>query len=305
MKPIDKLKSVIRENRPKISQSSILTYSSLLKSMYMSQNDSIDDMNVDWFKNKENVMKALEGKPTHARKTSIASVVVLLGKDNKVDDEVIDMMNKDVAEIKEKYQGQKMTEKQKENWMTLDEVHAIEQRAFDLIKPWLSKSGDISPEQQKMLTDWLLLALTTGKYFPPRRSEWTGIKLKDKDVDREKDNYIDLKKGVFVLNQYKTAKLYGREEIPFGKDFGGHLKKVLKLIPDQTYLLESKGKQFTASLITTRLNKLFGKNVSTSMLRHIWVSEKYKDMPSIRELQKTAEDMGHSVQQNLEYVLHK
>jgi hypothetical protein len=273
--------------------------------MYMSQNDSIDDMDVDWFKNKENIMKALEGKPAHARKTSIASVVVLLGKDNKVDDEVIDMMNKDVAEIKEKYQGQKMTEKQEKNWMTLDEVHAIEQRAFDLIKPWLSKSAPISAEQHKMLTDWLLLALTTGKYFPPRRSEWSGIKLKDKDVDREKDNYIDLKKGVFVLNQYKTAKLYGREEIEYGKVFGGHLKKVLKLIPDQTYLLESKGKQFTASLITTRLNKLFGKNVSTSMLRHIWVSEKYKDMPSIKELKENAEAMSHSVGQHMEYILKK
>lgn len=303
MKPIDKLKTVIRENRPNISGSSVLTYSSLLKSMYMSQNDSVDNMDVDWFKNKENVMRALEGKPAHARKTSIASLVVLLGKDSKVDDEVIDMMNKDVQEVKERYAGQKMTDKQRENWMSLEDVQSMEAKALDLIKPWLNKKAEITPEQQKMLTDWLLLALTTGVYFPPRRSEWAGIKLKD--VDTEKDNYIDLKKGVFVLSQYKTAKLYGREEIPYGKVFGGHLKKVLKLIPDQTYLLENKGKPFTNSLITTRLNKLFGKNISTSMLRHIFVSDKYKDIPSIKELEETADAMGHSVRQNMEYILRK
>jgi L-rhamnose isomerase len=52
-----------------------------------------------------------------------------------------------------------------------------------------------------------------------------------------------------------------------------------------------------------RLNKLFGKNVSTSMLRHIWTSDKYKDMPSLKELTANAEAMGHSVAQHLEYIV--
>ena len=111
---------------------------------------------------------------------------------------------------------------------------------------------------------------------------------------------------MFVLNNYKTAKLYGREEIPYGKPFGLLLKKYLAVIPkDQTYLLENNGKPFTAPLITMRLNKLFGKKISTSMLRHIWTTDKYKDMPNLKELADNAEAMGHSIEQHLEYVVKK
>ena len=301
-KPIDKLKAQIKENRPSISNASVLTYSSLLRSMYMTQNDSVDNMDVEWFRNPKHIIKALEGKPPHSRKTSVAALIVLLGKSSDVDPEIVNMMNADAKTVKDNYKGQKMSDKQKENWMTMDEVREVESRLLDMIRPILSQKHSISPEQLKMIMDWLLLAVSSGIYFPPRRSEWQYIKLKD--VNRETDNYIDLKKGVFVLNQYKTAKLYGREEIPYGKAFGILLKKVLAVIPDQTYLLENKGKPFSSSLITMRLNRIFERAVSTSMLRHIWVSSQYKDMPSLKELTENAESMGHSVTQHMEYILN-
>jgi len=153
-----------------------------------------------------------------------------------------------------------------------------------------------------MIVDWLLVALSSGIYFPPRRSEWQYIKLKS--VTPESDNYIDLKKGVFVLNQYKTAKLYGREQVEYGKPFGLLLKKVLAVIPDQQFLLENKGKQMNSSVITQRLNRIFGKKVSTSMLRHIYTTDKYGDMPALKELNASAEAMGHSLTQHLEYIKH-
>ena len=301
-KPIDKLKAQIKENRPNISNASVLTYSSLLRSMYMTQNDSVDNMDVEWFRNPKHIIKALENKPPHSRKTAIASLIVLLGKSEDVDPEILAMMNKDAKTVKDNYKDQKMSDKQKENWMTMDEVKEVEARLLDMIKPILSQKHSISPEQLKMVMDWLLVALSSGIYFPPRRSEWQYVKLKD--VNRETDNYIDLKKGVFVLNQYKTAKLYGREEVAYGKAFGILLKKVLAVIPDQTYLLENKGKSLSAPLITMRLNKIFGKNVSTSMLRHIWTSDKYAGMPSLNELTQNAEAMGHSLTQHLEYIKH-
>jgi hypothetical protein len=227
--------------------------------------------------------------------------MALIGKED-ISQQIIDMMISDKKNVKEMYTGQMMSDKQKENWLSFDQVKEVESRLFAMIKPILSQKSELSPEQKTMLTNWLLLALTTGVYFPPRRSEWSFIKLKD--YNPETDNYIDMKKGVFVLNRYKTAKVYGRDEVAYGKPFGTLLKKAIAQLNGQTYLLENKGKPFSAPLITMRLNRLFGKNVSTSMLRHIWTTEKYKDMPSLKELTANAEAMGHSVSQHLEYIVH-
>jgi hypothetical protein len=300
-KPIDILKKQIKENRPNISNASVLTYSSLLKSIYLTHNETMEDMSVEWFRNTKHIISALENKPAQTRKTAISALIVLLGKSEDIDPEILKMMYKDADEVREKYKGQQMSEKQKDNWINMTEVKDVESRLYTMIKPILSQKHELSPEQKVMITNWLLVALSSGVYFPPRRSEWTYIKLKD--YNPETDNYVDLKKGVFVLNRYKTVKLYGRDEVAYGKQFGTLLKKVVSKLPDQTYLLENKGKPFSAPLITMRLNKLFGKNVSTSMLRHIWTSDKYKDMPSLKELSANAEAMGHSVSQHLEYIV--
>jgi hypothetical protein len=40
------------------------------------------------------------------------------------------------------------------------------------------------------------------------------------------------------------------------------------------------------------------------MLRHIYLTDKYKDIPALKELKKTAAEMSHSVSEALEYVKH-
>jgi hypothetical protein len=40
------------------------------------------------------------------------------------------------------------------------------------------------------------------------------------------------------------------------------------------------------------------------MLRHIYLSDKLKDVPKLQELEKLAADMGHSLKEQMEYVKH-
>jgi ribosomal protein L12E/L44/L45/RPP1/RPP2 len=69
------------------------------------------------------------------------------------------------------------------------------------------------------------------------------------------------------------------------------------------YLLLSKnGKPIDSSQITKLLNKAFGKNVSTDLLRHSFISSKYENIPALKEILDTAEQMGHSVLQSLQYI---
>jgi hypothetical protein len=43
---------------------------------------------------------------------------------------------------------------------------------------------------------------------------------------------------------------------------------------------------------------VFGKNVGSSMLRHIYLSDKY----NIKEMKEDAEKMGHTVEQQRDYM---
>jgi hypothetical protein len=62
--------------------------------------------------------------------------------------------------------------------------------------------------------------------------------------------------------------------------------------------------KFSAQNITRELNTIFGKKISTSMLRHIYLSNLYKDVPKLNQMIRTAEEMGHSVGEAMKYVKH-
>jgi len=55
--------------------------------------------------------------------------------------------------------------------------------------------------------------------------------------------------------------------------------------------------------MTRLLNRALGKNIGSSMLRHIYLTSKYKDVKN--EMKDDAKDMAHSVSQQKDYVLEK
>jgi hypothetical protein len=50
------------------------------------------------------------------------------------------------------------------------------------------------------------------------------------------------------------------------------------------------------------INAIFDGKISTSMLRHIFISDKLKDVPALKELKQMAQDMGHTVSEQLTYI---
>ena len=67
-------------------------------------------------------------------------------------------------------------------------------------------------------------------------------------------------------------------------------------------IYSSNGNKLTPPQITRVLNKIFGKNISTSMLRHIYLTDLYKDIPKINKMEILADQMGHSVSTAMEYM---
>jgi hypothetical protein len=151
----------------------------------------------------------------------------------------------------------------------------------------------MTKKETSLAQNYIILMLTSGVFFSPRRSlDW--ISLKTDNVNFEKDNYINFKKKLIVFNRFKGSVNKGPQSIELLAIVAKTIKLFLKnrFVKSDYLLNDSKGTQMSNVQLTQFLNNIFQKNVSTSMLRHFYVSNKFK---GVDELQKIAIDMGTSV----------
>jgi hypothetical protein len=281
------LTEVIKEKRPHLSDSSLRTYKSILTNLYRKCYPTDDEIKLDKYDNEKHIMEHLKDIPFSKRKTTLAALVVLTG--NK---EYNKLMSSDIAEYNDKQLLQEKDGKFADNMIPFSEVEAILKAAEKEAKAIYKKDKLEMGDYQK-IQNYILLCLTGGIYMPPRRSlDWV---MKFKNFDAEKDNYLDLKKKIFVFNSYKTMKSKGQQVIEIPKPLLVILKKWIGSLPeDMEYILfDNKGNAITPSQIAHRLNAIFNKNISTSMLRHIFLTSKFADV-NLKELTKTADAMGQT-----------
>lgn len=292
----DELLQYIQTLRPNIRPITAKNYVSQLSTLFRKNNSG--EFNIEWFKNTEAVLAALEGRPITSIRAVLNAICVLLGEDTPKEYRTV-LIDK-TLELQKQYDSNEMTEKQKDNWLTFDEVKANWKKAYDEIKPLLNSKGEITNNQLYALSRFMMLTCTSGVFFPPRRCEFITLVLKP--TDKAVDNWIDLKKKEFVWNQYKTSKLYGTQRVPYGKDFNLLLKRYLKRIGNQKYLIfGTDGEAISQPNFTQTLNRMYGRNVSTTMLRHIYLSHIHKDTPKIEDLKRIATAMGHTLKEGMQY----
>jgi integrase len=256
-------------------------------------------MDMSFFRNEKRIMEILKDKAPSTRKTMLAAIVVLNGKEHTNETFTKQMMD-DVKTTTEELNNQVKTKKQDENWVEYDVVKDFQHRyELEALKR-LDSKGKLSEPDKEFITRYMMLTLSSGVYMPPRRNEMCLIKIKD--IDESKDNYIDMANSEFVYNQYKTVRKYGEQRVGFLPAFKVILKKYLAKVKGQTYLLEHKGQPFLSTELTKELYKIFGKKISTSMMRHIYLSAVYANTPGLVEMNKRAHDMGQSVGIALTYV---
>jgi len=297
-----RLSKRLRDNRPNITDSTVKTYTSLLSNMFYREHSRDEPLDMSFFTNEKKIMSILENKAPTTRKTYLAAIVVLNGKEH-VNEFIEKQMQDDSKETDRITSTQTKTDKQRDNWEDYESIKQLQTTyETEALKILNSKTKTLHDHEQEILNKYMMLTLSSGAYFPPRRSEMVYIKVKNPDT--ETDNYIDMKTDELIYNKYKTAKTYGEQRIKFPASFKSILKKYLAKTSGQTYLLERNGKPYTANQITRELNIIFGKKISTSMLRHIYLSSIYKDIPALNRMKKTAEEMGHSLKESMEYIKH-
>lgn len=293
---------LLRRHKADISQNTARTYASLLRNLYYNATgkDKRDDIDMNWYNDQDAVLDALKDKDPKLRKTILAGLMGLVGKEHSA--KYKKQMTDDIEVYNTWVKKQEKTEKQKDNWKDYGEIKRKMEEYEGKAKAILKKDT-VDDLDRKVLVDWLLLGLTTGYYIPPRRSLDYAL-MKWKNYDTAQDNFVD--KNQFVFNKYKTAKTYHQQTVEIPKAFRVLLTKYIRTIPDgvDTLLYDTIHKPMTSVKMAQRLNRLFDAKISVSMLRHIFLTDKLGNIPRLQELEHLAEEMGHSTTMQMEYIKH-
>lgn len=275
-----------------LSNSTQKTYNILLKSIYKKiYNDS--NINIDnFFNDYKNIIdyinKNIENKQT--KKTIYSALFKLTNIDDYKN-----VMNEYIKDVNNQYLKQEKNNKSIEYSYILKIYDDLYSKNKDLFK---KKSLNIY--EYNRLSDIILMMLFI-KIEPRRLLDYSIMKIKNYDTNN--DNYIY--KNHLYFNQYKTSKFYGLQKIEIPKDILSYIKKYIKLTPynNQEYLFVNlQNKPLSVVMLNQKFNKIFKDKISVNNIRHSYLSEKYKDIPKIKDMINTAHNMGHNINQALLYI---
>jgi integrase len=288
------LKDYIKEKRPTLSSSSITTYASIIKNL---AKKCFGDEEIDFkkFEDTHKVLGTLKDIPPNKRKTLLSALVIITNKK-----EYRDLMLEDVRDYNKDIHKQEKTDTQAENWISIDDVKKVwtelKQHA-DL----LYKKASLKPADLQNIQSFVILSLLGGVFIPPRRSK-DYVDFKIKNINKEKNNYLEKNKMFF--NSYKTAKFYGEQVVDVPKPLQSILKKWISVNPTDSLLFDVNMNPLTSVKLNQRLNRIFGdRHISTNMMRHSFLSSKFGDTIEMKkQIDDTMKEMGSSAHQLETYV---
>jgi len=265
--------------------------------------------NLAWLKNTESVELRLHDYAPSTQKTMISTIVSTLSLMNqkssykKIFAYWYNRMMEKVDESKNQ-DSTVRTKRQNENWLSWDVVLAHEKRLHDETEQIIKKK-ELTPVDWSTVLSYIVLSLYT-KFAPRRNQDYQFMKVvkTEKQAKDSEYNYFVMDSNKFIFNKYKTANSHGTQEFDVPKDLVDAIYLYLKVHPSNKktpfqFLVQADGSELPSVNSMTRiLNKIFGKNVGATMLRHIYLSSKY----DVAEMNDDAEKMGHTSGMQHEYM---
>lgn len=202
-----------------------------------------------------------------------------------------------------------ISEKQKSNFITKKEFDKMVDMA---LKEYKLRSKQKSPQKsdlRNLYQTYLILELY--KEFPLRNELATLKRISHTDykkLNEKYDNYLVQWKSKMEihLRDYKTQGTYGTKVLKVPAKIMRLINYWINNYNNRDYLFIQRGDQPLTNnnltkLLTRASNYYIGKNISTTLIRKIYTSDKYADKNA--EQKKDADMMGHSVEtQNKIYV---
>ena len=301
------LSKKLREEK-KVAESTANAY---IRAMYI-LNGKESFKNLTFLKNTAAIEDLVKKYADSTLKTIYASIVSVLSlfKDKptykKVYQHYHDLMMGKCEEAKQNESSEK-TQKQKDNWITWDEVCEKVSELREKVAEFKSNKN-ITPQQYESLLHYLIVSLYTETQ-PRRNQDYLDMFVAKKQPTETEHNYVVLTKTKptsFIFNKFKTSKKYGQQTLDVPEALSNVISEYLKFHPLKKnatfkFLVSSDGTPITAvNAITRVLNKVFGKRVGSSMLRHSFLTSKYGDVLEDQKADSLA--MGHSIDEQRAYI---
>lgn len=267
--------------------------------------------NLSFLKKTEDIEKLVEPYADNTKRAMYASIVSVLSlmKDKSGFKKPFLFYSDKIKRKEEPETTIKTERQQKQNWLSWAEIQKVKEGLA--VSP---TTKTIDGTQYEKLLHYLVLALYTD--LPPRRNldylEMYIVKKYTDSLPKDK-NYLDLSTKHFFFCKYKTAKKYGTQSIAIPEQLWTviqsylkyhHVWKVVKNRKEPVKLLVNYDGSAINSInsITRILHKIFGKTnrISSSALRHIYITDKYGD--DLKEREEDALKMGHDLSTQKEYI---
>ena len=283
----------------KLAESTAIQYIQTLYKM----NASTPFNNLAWTKKKEDVQKIIDtySASTQENQYSVLTSALSLFNDKPTYKSPYVYWRTKMMDCKKNKtdDNREKNDKQQENWIDWEDVVTIKDELKNAVDQFAGNKT-ITGLQYDKLFQFMLASLYVD--VPPRRNDYLDmyvVKKWNDTMDKNK-NYYDLATHRFIFEKYKTAKKYGRQIVDVPEQLQQTLALFLKHHPlakgkadNYKLLVNHDGSEMTTvNAITRALNKIFGKGVGSSMLRHSYLSAKYGD--AVEDLEEDTTAMGNS-----------
>lgn len=290
--------TIIRTNRPDIKDTTLKKYVLCLNII---ERDIFQNRwNDKFFNDTETVIDMLKEKyPNVGTLNSYASaLIVYLKSVSGIKESTLEkykgLLTFTNESVKEKYLNQERSQKEDDNWMTMADIKDLRDQKYQKFSKETRKRQKVDYFQQ-----YLVLCLYTK--LPPVRNDYANVRVVDKDQVWSKDtNYVHVAKKKVIFCQYKTDKSYGMREYDLPDDIVQDITRFMELRGPlaHDYLLVNINDltKMTKNGLTQYMKKIFHpKKISSSMLRKIYLSEKYPVVHTYKEAEFDSQFMGHSL----------
>ncbi len=200
--------------------------------------------------------------------------------------------------------------KQTENWLTKKEIDDFWKERLEVTNGLLRKRGELNKSDYNYVRDTILVCIHLGISNPPPRLDYaTATYTENENSPLENDDHtrIFYKKGRLYAKIYgKTKTAYGATTITLHTPLSTLLGKWLKktgMLGHRVFLSDRRVK-FSPQTYGSHLRKIFerkfGKRVGASLLRSMYISNKWANLPKIlRAYERDARQMMHSTSESM------
>lgn len=279
-----------------LSEASIKIYSDKLKILNNGKN--IRSLN---FLNKvSDIMNKLKKYKPNSQRTFIIAITSALkcqldiNPNNIKRNEKIKKRYEDYSKILKNYNNDLrdqtiITENENNNWISMDDIREIYKELT------LKKNKSLDDNRNHLI-------LSLYHLIPPRRNkDYQFMRIAKKGIKGlpNEFNYFDMKERKFIFNNYKTARTYQQQIDDIPDDLFDIIINYIKKhkLKNNDFLINNMSNHEEplrdVNSITRILNNIFNKKIGVSMLRKIYLTDKYKEQRN--EMMNDSKMMGTSI----------